>query len=209
MTPNKAIAPQTRAADGANGGGATVSDFRPVGAKVFREFPKRLMVGATQPMFLIVDGHPAHKAKLVQDFVNAQEGKLKLFFSYSPQLNPDEQVWNQEPCRQGRSAEHDRTEEDAHQRPAAFAETPRRCPRLLTPSGLPLCGYMTLLAIPLVNPQHRFNRHQRPTASTRLRVVRLDHEPAVLPTARPRPSRPGKAPGGSVSFSDRGPTRRR
>lgn len=67
-----------------------------VGARVFCAFLKRLLVGATRPVFLIVDGHPAHKAKLVQDFVAAQQGRLKLFFlpPYSPQLNPDEQVWN-------------------------------------------------------------------------------------------------------------------
>lgn len=66
-----------------------------VNAKVFREFLRRLMVGATAPVFLIVDGHPAHKAKLVKAFVDAQAGRLKLFYlpPYSPQLNPDEQVW--------------------------------------------------------------------------------------------------------------------
>ncbi|WP_080429275.1 IS5 family transposase [Burkholderia ubonensis] len=38
---------------------------------------------------------PIHKAKLVQDFVQAQKGRLKLFYlpPYSPHLNPDEQVW--------------------------------------------------------------------------------------------------------------------
>ena len=51
--------------------------------------------GATTPVFLIVDGHPIHKAKLIKKFVEAQDGKLKLFYlpPYSPQLNPDEQVW--------------------------------------------------------------------------------------------------------------------
>ena len=66
-----------------------------VNAEVFREFLKRLMIGAKQPVFLVVDGHPIHKAKLIKDFVAAQDGKLKLFTlpPYSPQLNPDEQVW--------------------------------------------------------------------------------------------------------------------
>lgn len=66
-----------------------------VDAPVFRDFLKRLLVGATQPIYLVLDGHPIHKAKLVRDFVAAQEGKLKLFYlpPYSPQLNPDEQVW--------------------------------------------------------------------------------------------------------------------
>lgn len=66
-----------------------------VNAGVFREFLKRLMIGADKPVFLIVDGHPIHKAKLIRAFVEAQHGRLKLFYlpPYSPQLNPDGQVW--------------------------------------------------------------------------------------------------------------------
>ena len=66
-----------------------------VNAEIFREFLKRLLIGATKPVFLIVDGHPIHKAKLIKTFVEAQNGRLKLFYlpPYSPQLNPDEQVW--------------------------------------------------------------------------------------------------------------------
>lgn len=66
-----------------------------VNATVFREFLKRLMVGAKRPIFLVVDGHPIHKAKLVTDYVAQQGGRLKLFYlpPYAPQLNPDEQVW--------------------------------------------------------------------------------------------------------------------
>ena len=66
-----------------------------VTAQVFRDFLKRLMVGAKQPIILVVDGHPVHKSKLVKAFVEKQNGKLKLVVlpPYSPQLNPDEQVW--------------------------------------------------------------------------------------------------------------------
>lgn len=68
-----------------------------VTAAVFREFLKRLLIGAQQPVFVIVDSHPIHKAKLIQMFVEAQQGRLKLFIlpPYSPNLNPDEQVWAQ------------------------------------------------------------------------------------------------------------------
>jgi transposase len=67
-----------------------------VTATVFLEFLKRLLVNADRPIFLIVDGHPSHKAKLIQQFVASQQGKLELFFlpPYSPELNPDEYVWN-------------------------------------------------------------------------------------------------------------------
>ena len=66
-----------------------------VTAKVFRAFLKRLMVNAERPIFLVVDGHPVHKAKLVRDYVEQQNGKLRLIHlpPYSPELNPDEQVW--------------------------------------------------------------------------------------------------------------------
>jgi transposase len=68
-----------------------------VHATVFREFLQRLMIGADQPVFLIVDGHPIHRAKLVKTYVDRLEGKLKLFYlpPYSPHLNPDETVWAQ------------------------------------------------------------------------------------------------------------------
>lgn len=63
---------------------------------VFIEFLKRLIHNEERPVFLIVDGHPTHRAKRVSEFVDSTNGKLKLFFlpGYSPELNPDEQVWN-------------------------------------------------------------------------------------------------------------------
>ena len=66
-----------------------------VTAEVFREFLNRLLTGAEHPIFLIVDGHPIHKAKRIKQYVEAHEDKLKLFYlpPYSPHLNPDEQVW--------------------------------------------------------------------------------------------------------------------
>jgi transposase len=49
-----------------------------VDAAVFKEFLKRLMVGATKPVFVVVDGHSIHKAKLVKDYVASLDGALKL-----------------------------------------------------------------------------------------------------------------------------------
>jgi transposase len=64
-------------------------------SSTFKEFLTRLMIGATRPVFVVVDGHPIHKSRLVKDYVASLDGKLKLFYlpPYSPQLNPDEQVW--------------------------------------------------------------------------------------------------------------------
>ena len=66
-----------------------------VNAGVFKEFLKPLISGMTQKVFLIVDGHPMHKAKLVKEFVQANSKRIELFFlpAYSPDLNPDELVW--------------------------------------------------------------------------------------------------------------------
>ena len=61
----------------------------------FIEFCRKLLHDTPGPVFLIVDGHPVHHSKVVTRFVEATEGRLRLFFlpPYSPQLNPDEWVW--------------------------------------------------------------------------------------------------------------------
>ena len=67
-----------------------------VNGAVFAEFLRRLMHNAAQPVFLVLDGHSIHHSRPVRDFVASQAGRLRLFFlpPYSPELNPDEQVWN-------------------------------------------------------------------------------------------------------------------
>lgn len=67
-----------------------------VGAATFIAFLKRLLRDVSKPVFLVVDGHPSHRARLVSRFVEATNGRLKLFLlpGYSPELNPDELVWN-------------------------------------------------------------------------------------------------------------------
>ena len=77
-------------------------DFRFMGVEgrvtgqVFIGFLKRLLVHAPRVVFLIVDGHPTHKAVMVRKFVETVSDKLRLFIlpPYSPELNPDELVWN-------------------------------------------------------------------------------------------------------------------
>lgn len=65
-------------------------------ASAFVEFLKRFMKGRQGPIFLVLDGHPSHRAKLVQQYVASLKGKLELHFlpGYAPELNPDEFVWN-------------------------------------------------------------------------------------------------------------------
>jgi transposase len=64
-------------------------------AASFIDFCKRLLRDADGPVFLIVDGHPTHRAKKVKTFVASTHGQLCLFTlpGYSPELNPDEWVW--------------------------------------------------------------------------------------------------------------------
>lgn len=65
-------------------------------APKFISFLRRLLADTDKPVFLIVDRHPVHRSAKVRKFVESTDGHLRLFFlpSYSPELNPDEQVWN-------------------------------------------------------------------------------------------------------------------
>lgn len=89
------FSPDMVSAASARGGPRFMVRDGKVDAGVFKGFLKRLVVGATQPTRLALDGRPTHKAKPVRDSVTAQKGKLKLFYlpPHSPQLNPDGQVW--------------------------------------------------------------------------------------------------------------------
>lgn len=67
-----------------------------VTADVFIEFLKRLICNSKCPVFLIVDNHAVHRSSKVREFVKSTNGKLWIFYlpPYSPELNPDEHVWN-------------------------------------------------------------------------------------------------------------------
>lgn len=67
-----------------------------VAAGQFCEFLRRLIHGAQRPIFLIVDGHPVHRSAKVKQLAQSLRGRLELFYlpPYSPELNPDEWVWN-------------------------------------------------------------------------------------------------------------------
>jgi transposase len=63
---------------------------------IFIQFLKRLMHKQKTPISLIVDGHKSHFTKKVKEYVTSTNGKLKIYPlpPYSPELNPDELVWN-------------------------------------------------------------------------------------------------------------------
>jgi len=62
----------------------------------FIDFLKKLRQDADSPVFVIADNARYHHSKLVQAFLKTQSGKIMMAFlpAYSPELNPDEQVWN-------------------------------------------------------------------------------------------------------------------
>jgi transposase len=65
-------------------------------AESFVAFLTNFMKGRPGKVFLVVDGHPAHKANRVKDYVQSLQGRLELHFlpPYAPDLNPDEFVWS-------------------------------------------------------------------------------------------------------------------
>lgn len=72
----------------------------------FCPFLQRLLHTAAGPVFVIVDGHPTHRATTVKQFVQATQGTLRLFTlpAYSPERNPDDLGWNTLTAHGGRRA---------------------------------------------------------------------------------------------------------
>ena len=59
------------------------------------KFLKQLLRGRIKPIILIVDNVSFHHSKKVRDFVRSHRKQIRVYFlpSYSPEMNPDEQVW--------------------------------------------------------------------------------------------------------------------
>ena len=65
-------------------------------AETFVIFLRNFMKGRRRKIFLVVDGHPAHKADVVRNHVAGTRGRLEPHFlpPHAPDLNPDESVRN-------------------------------------------------------------------------------------------------------------------
>jgi transposase len=63
-------------------------------ARILIDFLKRLIRNAPKKIFLILDNLRVHHAKVVQQWLAANADKIEVFYlpSYSPELNPDEQL---------------------------------------------------------------------------------------------------------------------
>ena len=90
---------------------------------LFVAFLQNFMRGRSGKVVLVVDGHPAHKATVVKDYIQGLQGRLELHFlpPYAPDLNPDEFVWShmksngvsKKPLKQHESLQK-RIEQDLH-----------------------------------------------------------------------------------------------
>ena len=98
--------------------------------ELFAELLRKLMYRRRKPLHLVIDGLPAHKKKVVKDYVASTEGRLTLHFlpGYAPDLNPDELVWShikrtgvaRKPLLKG-----ERLEERVHEQLQAIADNPK------------------------------------------------------------------------------------
>ena len=96
------------------------------------EFLQSFMRGRTRPVFLVVDGHPAHRAKISAPYITQLKGRLELHFlpGYAPELNPDEFVWN-DVKREGTSKKPLKRNESLRQRVEGDRANIKRRPALV------------------------------------------------------------------------------
>src|SRR3989338_3114871 len=68
-----------------------------VNSKTFIDFLRQIMKNHRwRKIIVITDNAPSHTAKAVRDFIEENKSKIAVYYlpTYSPDLNPDEEVWN-------------------------------------------------------------------------------------------------------------------
>lgn len=70
----------------------------------FIDFLKYLSKDTDRPIYLVVDGASYHTSKKTRAYVQSTNDQVRLYQlpAYSPELNPDEQVWNHAKRRTGK-----------------------------------------------------------------------------------------------------------
>lgn len=68
-----------------------------INSNEYIQFLEQLLKGRERPLILIVDRAPFHTSKAVRKFVCRHRKQLRLHYlpTYSPELNPDEHVWEE------------------------------------------------------------------------------------------------------------------
>ena len=63
---------------------------------LYLRFLKRLVRASQRKLFVIVDRHPVHKRRLVQNWLATHKEQIEVFYlpAYSPELNPAEYLNN-------------------------------------------------------------------------------------------------------------------
>ena len=63
-------------------------------SEVFETFLKQMIKYSRQKIYFVTDGHPAHKTKKLNEWLEAKKERIEVFFlpPYSPELNPQEYV---------------------------------------------------------------------------------------------------------------------
>lgn len=75
---------------------------RTIDGEQYVAFLQQVLRGRARPLILIADHVSFHRSALVRRFVRAHRTQLRVFFfpTHAPELNPDEQVWNEIKHRQ-------------------------------------------------------------------------------------------------------------
>jgi len=68
-----------------------------MGKEEIRDFLQHLWKQIHRPILLIWDRLPAHRSRLVSDYIASRQGAIELPYlpAYAPELNPAEYIWAQ------------------------------------------------------------------------------------------------------------------
>jgi len=100
--------------------------------KTFKEFLRRLCKQTGRKVFLIVDGHPVHRAKLIQKWREKHRSEMEIFYlpGYSPELNPDE-LWNNDLKSNALGNRRPRTKTEMKANIISYARSTQRHPEIV------------------------------------------------------------------------------
>ena len=75
---------------------------RSITGEQYIKFLQKVLQERTRPRMVIADRASYHRSAEVRQFVLRHRKQIRMFFlpTYSPELNPDEQVWNEIKHRQ-------------------------------------------------------------------------------------------------------------